>query len=84
MKISNLVIALVILFAVACTGEKTSNEHGHAHGTEEHEHGTEVHGHDHDDHHHEQEEFTVNDDSVEVMTDSTTHSHEDSSLHHNH
>jgi hypothetical protein len=77
MKISNIVIALVTLFAVACTDEKTANEHGHAHGTEEH-------GHDHDDDHHEQEEFTVNEDSVEVMTDSTTHAHDDSSLHHNH
>jgi len=74
MKISNLVITLVLLFAVACTGEKTANEHGH---------GTEGHAHDHDDHH-QQEEFTVTEDSVEVMTDSTTHAHEDSSLHHNH
>jgi len=73
MKISNIVVALVIVFAVACTGKKTANEHGHEHDTEEHAH----------DDHQQQEEFTVNEDSVEVVTDSTTHTHEDGSSHHN-
>ena len=38
--------------------------------------------HAHDDHQ-QQEEFTVNEDSVEVVTDSTAHTHEDGSSHHN-
>lgn len=53
MKISNILIALLILFSAACS---TKIEHGHEHGTDEgeHTHGDEA-AHD------AQEEFTISD-----------------------
>ena len=93
MKISNILIALVFVFTLACTG-KPSGEHGHEHGSDTHEHtestatndpghshdGEEGHSHDNDeDHHHEQEEFTVEGDSTKG-----THTHEDSREHEDH
>lgn len=88
MKILNILIALTMLFTVACSNKKSARDHGHEHGTEEHDHvhdeGAEGHGHDHDESdHHEQEEFTVSGDSTKIDADST-HTHEDGSTHHNH
>lgn len=87
MKISNILIALIIVFAAACSGKRSESDHGHEHGAEAHEHdGSEdehEHGHAHDTLH-EQEEFTIVGDSAEVVTDSTHHTHEDGSAHHNH
>jgi hypothetical protein len=87
MKISNILIALTIVFAVACSGKKSENDHGHEHGTEAHDHApdanAEDHGHEHDAHP-EQEEFTIQGDSIQVTTDTTHHTHEDGSTHHDH
>lgn len=78
MKISNILIALSIVFAVACSGKKSESDHGHSHpegeGTHSHEHET----------NHEQEEFSIKGDTLEVGTDSARHTHEDGSTHHNH
>ncbi|MDH5474945.1 MAG: hypothetical protein OEX22_04580 [Cyclobacteriaceae bacterium] len=81
MKISNILIAFIILFSVSCI---TKNEHGHDHGTESHDHHNEE---DSMDHHHEQnkqEEFTIEEDSIQIENDSTYHTHEDGSKHHDH
>lgn len=51
MKISNILIAFIILFSAACA---TKSEHGHEHGTED-----SGHSHDDDGNHVEQEEFTT-------------------------
>lgn len=91
MKISNILIALSIVFAVACS-KKAENDHGHEHGTEAQEHAHDEidnsHGHPHEEgeeaHSHEQEEFTLKGDSVDVKQDSTHHTHEDGSTHSRH
>ncbi|MEO9477898.1 MAG: hypothetical protein ABJG41_20310 [Cyclobacteriaceae bacterium] len=82
MKISNILIATLIIFSAACG---TKSDHGHEHSTEAHDHphDSETNAHDHEDHI-EQEEFTVDGDSIEVMTDSTAHTHDDGSSHHDH
>lgn len=38
MKILNIVIALIIVFAAACSGKRSESDHGHEHGEEAHEH----------------------------------------------
>ena len=90
MKILNILIALTMLFTVACSNKKSEPDHGHGHGhgTEEHGHShdedAEGHGHGHDEsNHHEQEEFTVSGDSTKIDS-GPTHTHEDGSTHHNH
>jgi len=94
MKISNILIALTFVFAVACNGKKANEEHGHSHDTESpahpHEEASEDHGHSHDDGDHEhglenneQEEFTVGSDSTQVEEEST-HTHDDGSTHQDH
>ncbi|MCG8307521.1 MAG: hypothetical protein MI975_09025 [Cytophagales bacterium] len=98
MKISNILIAFVILFFVACSGKRPENNHGHEHGTEAHRHphdeqgnahehahgeGEEAHSHE-GDHSLTQEEFTVEGDSAEVATAPDHHVHEDGSVHQNH
>ena len=71
MKLSTLLIALTVVFTIACSGKKASSDHGHEHKTEE------AHGHTHEDEgHHEQEEFIIEEDS--------THTHDDGSEHHDH
>jgi hypothetical protein len=60
MKITNILIASLIIFSAACS---TESDHGHEHGTSEGEHS-----HDQDANHAEQEEFKVND------NDATGHS----------
>lgn len=79
MKISNILIALIILFSVACTSKNVKNEHGHEHETED-----SVHSHDDDGNHVDQEEFTIEDKSIQEENDSTHHIHEDGSEHHDH
>lgn len=85
MKLSQLFIAFIALFAVACTSNNEEN-HGHPHPAEEH-------GHPHDedaDHsheggeHHDQEEFIIENDTSRVKKDSATHTHEDGTEHHDH
>lgn len=98
MKISTILIAFSLMFAISCTNKKSESEHGHSHDTASHAHPQEGadanHGHEHagdetseghqHDTHHEQEEFTVSRDSTKTENDSTQHTHEDGSLHHNH
>ncbi|MDN5215086.1 hypothetical protein QQ020_23595 [Fulvivirgaceae bacterium BMA12] len=96
MKISNILIALTLVFTIACSGKKPDGEHGHSPDTEAHTHDEsggdhdENHHHDEGSHtheheeHHEQEEFTISQDSADVVTDSTHHTHEDGDTHHNH
>ena len=94
MKISNILIALTFVFAVACTVKKTGEDHGHSHETESqahpHDEAAEDHGHSHDDgghehghEHNEQEEFTVESDTTQVEKEGT-HTHDDGSTHHDH
>ena len=96
MKISNILIALTFVFAMACSGKKSNEKQGHAHDTESpahpHDKADESHGHSHDgkdghshddDHHHEQEEFTVSSDSTKAENKGT-HKHQDGSKPHNH
>ncbi|MFT4738694.1 MAG: hypothetical protein ACI8QD_001778 [Cyclobacteriaceae bacterium] len=65
MKISNILIAFLILFSVACDSK---SENGHEHGTAEGEHT-----HNQDANHEEQEEFKVSEtDSTVQASDSTT------------
>jgi len=81
MKISTILIALTLLFALAC-GNKKTDDHGHEHGTDSHEHMEDGHSHGDGDHTHEttpQEEFTVDD-----STAKGTHTHEDGATHHDH
>jgi hypothetical protein len=63
MKISNILIALIILFTLACTTKNAGNEHGHEHSTEDSDHS-----HDDDSNHEEQEEFTTGGDSTKVKS----------------
>jgi hypothetical protein len=87
MRISNIVVALVMVFMLACTGKKTADDQGHNHNTESHDHshesGADEHTHVHDNYH-SQEEFTVDGDSTRIVPDSTHHIHEDGSIHPNH
>ena len=92
MKNFKMLIVLLVLFALACTGNNSQADHGHEHGPDthehanddghSHEHGEADHSHEHGDHH-EQQEFTVEADSVKIQNDST-HTHEDGTTHHNH
>lgn len=72
MKISNLLIACILVFGMACA--TNSGEHGHDHGEGTHEHDD--HGHNHDGangHSHDQEEFDTSDGtSTGVDDDSLT------------
>lgn len=97
MKIFNILFALTLIFTAACSGNNSENkrshdtENNHAHP---HDDTAEGHGHSHDDGdnshshphdaHHEQEAFTISGDSSNVVSDSTHHTHEDGSTHHNH
>ena len=71
MKISNIIIASVTVFFMACTGSQSDKDHEHSHdgdAAHSHETGGDDHGHDHDaDGHHAQESFTVTED-VETST----------------
>lgn len=94
MKKSNILIGLLLVFAMACTNSQSGQEHVHEGDTHTHSHdGSEGdHGHSHADgeyghehpEHKEQEEFTITGDSIETVTDSTHHVHEDGSVHPNH
>lgn len=89
MKISNILIVLTFVFAIACSGKKSDGEHVHSHDKTAEDHGHShhegEHGHSHaHDEHHKQEEFTISGDSVKAVPDSTHHTNEDASTHHNH
>ena len=73
MKISNIIIASMIVLSASCSGSE-SNDHGHNHDNEEHNHG--------DGEHHHQEEFTISIDSIDVGEPSLP-ANEDGSEHHN-
>jgi hypothetical protein len=63
MKLSNILLALGLLFFAAC-GSKTAEEHGHEHGPDaDHAHSPDGHSHEGGDHT-EQEEFTFTSDST--------------------
>ena len=84
MKISNILIALTFVFAMACSGKKSNEKQGHSHDTESnthpHDKAGESHGHSHDangGHAHEegeqkeQEEFVVDASATRLQTDTT-------------
>jgi len=80
MKISNIIIAFILVLFASCSGNQ-SNEHGHEHPSKEH-------GHDHaegEDHDHglEQEEFIISNDSAKVE-ESSQHTHDHESDDHKH
>lgn len=81
MKTSKILIASTLILALSC-GKKSTEEHGHEHGSDTHEHVEEGHSHEDGDHSHDttqQEEFTVED-----STSTGTHSHEDGESHTDH
>lgn len=80
MKIRNLVLATLILFTISCTSKSSKEEHGHEHATEE------AHGHEHDEEsaHNHEDEAQPEQEEFMVSEDSTTHTHEDGSEHHDH
>lgn len=86
MKLTNIFIALIALFSVACSSHSNDEDHGHPHSTEEHGHPHDEdadHSHESEDHH-DQEEFTIENDSSRVEKDSTMHTHEDGTQHPDH
>lgn len=98
MKFSNILIALPIVLAVACSQKSAENNHGHEHEAETkkhpHQESSNEHGHEHEgdseEHVHEgedyakQEEFTLKGDSAKVKQNTEQHSHEDGSTHPKH
>lgn len=64
MKISNILIALIMLISVACSSNNSNDEHGHEHDTEDN-----GHSHDDDNNHNEQEEFILNEDSAATKSE---------------
>lgn len=72
MKISNILIASLILFSAACASK---SDHGHEHGTAEGEHT-----HDQDAKHDEQEEFKVSETDSTVQASGTTSTETESSV----
>ncbi|MEQ9299572.1 MAG: hypothetical protein RIF33_13450 [Cyclobacteriaceae bacterium] len=67
MKISNIILAIGLLFFAACGG-KATEEHGHEHGPDaDHSHDADGHSHEAGDNT-EQEEFTMSADSTKARS----------------
>jgi hypothetical protein len=95
MRITHILMAIIFVFTVACSGGDKTGDHGHSHGKggESHTHSEGDKNHSHEaSTKHTQEEFKVNTDSTKTVKDSSkttkdstkSHTHKDGTKHHDH